>query len=214
MPRELRRPAVLGMAAALLLLAGCQTGRQDAATVEQLQAARDPRIAVQIPVTCTDVSDVCARAYAEHAAACLNLVEAADTATRAAMRSCAQQDFRQSLAHSPPGSDRLVATRGLAEATRIARDNGNDYARTALELDGLSAQLGAMPGGTPYAAYYAADNELSRVLTRAVPAEQACSTLTDAEAKLLPAGAAGDLSRNLTTLRSNLAAAMKNRGCA
>ena len=66
MPRELLPPAAaLWLGAALLLLAGCQRGKQDAATVEQLQAARDPRAAVQIPVTCTDVSDVCARAYAD-----------------------------------------------------------------------------------------------------------------------------------------------------
>jgi 1,6-anhydro-N-acetylmuramate kinase len=207
-PRKL-----LPLLATLLLLAGCQTGKQDATTLERLQVAPDSRVAVQIPVTCTDVSEVCARDYAEHAAACLNLVEAADPSTREKMRTCAQQDFRQSLAHSPAGTDRLVATRGLAEATRIARDNSADYAANARELDGLSGQLGAMPGGTAYAAYYAADNDLSRVLTRNVPPAQACATLKGAEAKLPAASAANDLGQNLTTLRNNLTTAMKNRGC-
>jgi hypothetical protein len=207
-PREL-----LPAAAALLMLAGCQTGKQDATVLEQLQATPDTRAAVRIPVTCTAVSEVCARAYAEHAAACLNLVEAADPSTRAAMRSCAQQDFRQSVAHSPPGTDRLVATRGLAEATRIARDN-SDYTANARELDELSSQLGAMPGGAAYAAYYAADADLSRVLTRNVPPAQACATLKGAEAKLPAADAASDLARNLATLRSNLTTAKQNRGCA
>ena len=207
------RPRELLPLTAVLLLAGCQTGKQDATTLGQLEAAHDPRVAAQIPVTCTDIGEVCARAYAEHAAACLDLVEATDPGTRAAMRTCAQQDFRQSLAHSPPGVDRLVATRGLAEATRIARDNSTDYASNARELDGLSGQLGAMPGGAAYAAYYAADNDLGRVLTRNVPPAQACATLKDAQAKLSTAAAAGDFGRNLTTLRSNLATAVQNRGC-
>ena len=77
-----------------------------------------------------------------------------------------------------------------------------------------TGQLGAMPGGTAYAAYYAADNDLSRVLTRNVPPAQSCATLKGVEAKLPAAGAASDLSGNVTTLRSNLAAAMQNRGCA
>ena len=42
---------LLPLAVTLLLLAGCQTGKQGAATLERFQAAADPRVAVQIPVT-------------------------------------------------------------------------------------------------------------------------------------------------------------------
>ena len=149
----------------------------------------------------------------QHAAACLNLVEAADPSTRAKMRTCAQQDFRESLAHSPPGTDRLVATRGLAEATRIARDNSADYAANARELTDCRTSSARCRAGRPTQRKYAADTDLSRVLTRNVPPAHACATLKGAEAELPAASTASDLGQNLTTLRSNITTAMKNRSC-
>ena len=211
----MRRPDPKPLAAglALLLVSACQPGKQDAQILDEVQRTRDPRIVAQQTVTCTDVSAVCGRLYEEHAAACLDLVESAGAATRAAMRRCALQDFRAALAHLPPGADQLRATRGLAETTRIARDN-EDYAANARALDGLAAQLQAMPGGAPYGAYYAADNSLSRVLTRQTPAAQACATLRDTGTALPASRAPDDLGPRLGTLRDNLAQAMKNRSCA
>ncbi|MDT7951081.1 MAG: hypothetical protein RQ966_06200 [Acetobacteraceae bacterium] len=205
-------PRALAASFALLLLTACP-GRQDAQTLEQVEGTRDPRVVAQHPVACTEVSAVCGRLYEEHAAACLDLVESAAAATRAAMRQCALQDFRAALAHLPPNADRLVATRGLADATRIARDN-EDYPANARALDGVAGQLRTMPGGAAYGAYYAADNSLSRVLTRQVPAAQACATLKDAAAGLPAGEAPADLGPRLGTLRDNFAQAMKNRSCA
>jgi hypothetical protein len=197
----------------LLLTTACQQGAQDANRLNQIQRTHDPRIAAQTPVTCTDVSAVCARLYQEQGGACLDLTESADSATRAAMRSCAVNDFRQAIAHSPPTSDQLLATRGLAEAVRISRDNAASPAADITELDTLALQLQTMPGGAAYSAYYTANNDLFRVLTKKVPANQTCATLKNAQVRLPGGGAPQDLNQRLADLHKNLTVAIVDRSC-
>lgn len=196
----------------LLLLAACQQGAEDAKQLNQIQQTRDPRVVVQTPVTCSSVSEVCARVYEEHGGACLELTESADFATRAAMRKCAVNDFRQAIAHLPPAGDKLVATRGLAEAVRISRDNAANPTGDIAELDTLASQLAGMPAGAPYGAYYAANNQLFQVLNGTIPANQACATLKDAEARLPRGNIPQDLNQRVADLQRNLTVKIK-RSC-
>ena len=132
------------------------------------------------------------------------------------MRSCAVNDFRAAIAHLPPTADKLTATRGLAEALRIDRDNDADpavRAKDTTELGALASQLQGMPGGASYGGYYAANNDLNRVLTRNVPASAACGTLKNAQASLPTGNVPGDLEPRLADLRQNLGDAMRNRSC-
>lgn len=200
------------VATILLLLAACQQGADDARQLNQIQQTRDPKVVVQTPVTCSSVSEVCARLYEEHGGACLELTESADFATRAAMRKCAVNDFRQAIAHSPPASDKLVATRGLAEAVRISRDNAANPASDIAELGTLASQLANMPAGAPYGAYYAANNQLFQVLNGGIPANQACTTLKDAEAQLPRGNIPQDLNQRIADLQRNLTVKIK-RSC-
>jgi hypothetical protein len=212
----MRTRDILLAALTCLLLISCQAGRQDVQTLSTIQQTKDPRVVAQTPVTCTDVSDVCGRLYEERGAACLQLTESADAGTRATMRRCAMDDFRQALSHLPPSANRLIATRGLAEAVLISRDNTPDAAvrsANATELAALASQLQSMPGGEPYGAYYASNNDLNRVLIRAVPAGQACATLKAAQDRLPGSGAPSDLGARLSDLRRNLAAEMSKRSC-
>lgn len=209
----MRRYERLLVTSILLLFSACQQGAQDANRLNQIQQTRDPRVVAQTPVTCTDVSTVCARLYEEHGGACLDLTESADSAVRAAMRSCAVNDFRQSIAHTPPAGDQLLATRGLAEAVRISRDNAANPTADITELDTLASQLQTMPGGAPYGAYYTANNDLFRVLTKKVPAAQACATLKDAQARLPGGNIPQDLNQRLADLHKNLTVAIADRSC-
>lgn len=201
---------------ALLTLSACQTDRPTGEQLERVENTRDPRNVVSQVVTCTEISEVCGRLYQEHAAACLDLTESAEPATRAQMRSCALTDFRQAIAHLPPAADKLPATRGLAEAVRIDRDNNPDRAAgvaDGVQLASLSTQLQGMPGGAPYGRYYASNNDLNRVLTRAVPADQACGTLESARARLPASDVPDDLRPRLADLSQQIGTAMRNRSC-
>lgn len=198
----------------LPMLAACQAGKNDAQKLAVVEQTNSGTLASQ-PVSCTDISEVCGRLYEEHGASCLKMAEAADPATRATMRSCAVNDFRQAIAHLPPASNKLIATRGLAQADLINRDNAPDEATrnaNAAELDSLAAQLQSMPGGAAYGGYYAANNGLNRVLTRKVPQNQACPTLKNAQAQLPTAGVPDDLKVRVTDLRNDLTTAI-TRSC-
>jgi hypothetical protein len=197
----------------VVLLMSCQQAHKEAQQLDVAERTKDPRVVVQKAVTCTDVSEVCGRLYEEHGGACLALTESADFANRAAMRSCAESDFRNALAHLPPAADKLVATRGLAEAVLISRDNTSNRAAAVTELDALALQFRGLPGGAPYGAYYAASNDLNRVLTGTVPANQACATLKETQAQLPTGNVPKDLNTRLADLRTNLVVAMKNRSC-
>jgi hypothetical protein len=196
----------------VLALTAC-LDRNDVLQVEINQATSDARSIP--PVTCTEVSEACGRLLGQHGAACLELTESAPASLRAEKRQCALDDFRQALAHLPAESDRLFATRGLAEALRVQRDNttGPERAAAVAELDSLAQQLRGLSGGQVYADYYLANNKLNRVYTKDIPAAQACASLAQARDEVSNDIVPQELSARMANLLQDLSTAMRSRSC-
>ncbi len=201
------------------LLAGC--GHPTSADLAQLQSFQtaDDRTVANATIACNAADPVCARLQMQQGAACERLSEAQSAAERAAMRACALRAFRQARALLPANAsdaDRLAATRGLANALKIARDNELDATarqRDEAELDQLPPALAALPGGAPYAGYYRADAALNRVLTKEIDGAAACDELRSARAGLPGAPLPADLAQRVPPLRGLIESTMRQRSC-
>ncbi len=201
------------------LLVGC--GHPTSADLTQLQGfqtANDRAVATAV-IACDAADPVCVRLQLQQGAACERLSEAQSAAERAAMRACALRAFRQARALLPTNAsdaDRLAATRGLANALKIARDNEMNAAtrqQDEAELDQLLPALAALPGGAPYAGYYRADAALNRVLTKEVDGSGACDALRAAQADLPGAPLPADLAPRVPALRGLIEGTMRQRSC-
>ncbi len=218
---------VVAMLRGLVLLVplaavGCQADKPALDQLQQVQATTDPRVVVAEKVNCVAASAVCVRLLEEHGAACLRLTEAADPASRGAMRDCALHDFAAARAQMPADATadmKLIAARGLAQALVVDRDNTMDRARytgDVAKLDAVVADLRALPGGAAYGAYFSANNALNRVLTGNVPAGRACATLAAARDGLVGVTPSGELVQRIAALRAQIDTAMHPplRSCA
>ncbi|HST75631.1 MAG TPA: hypothetical protein VLJ20_09695 [Acetobacteraceae bacterium] len=201
------------------LLAGC--GHPTSADLTQLQSFQtaDDRTVATATIACDAADPVCARLQMQQGAACERLSEAQSAAERAAMRACALQAFRKARALLPANAsdaDRLAATRGLANALKIARDNemnATTRQQDEAELDQLLPALAALPGGASYAGYYRADAALNRVLTKETDAAAACGALRSAQAELPGAPLPADLAQRVPALRGMVEGTMRQRSC-
>ncbi len=205
----------------VVLLAAC--GHPDSADLKQLQAfeGADDRVVATATVSCDAADPVCARLWLEQGAACARFTEARSGTERAAMRSCAVQAFQQAVVLTPRNAsagDRLDATRGLANALKIARDNaamGSDARQRAeRNLDAILPRLAALPGGTPYRDYFAADAALNRALVGKTSDKRICLDLQQAAGSLPTTGMPAELSARVAELRRLIDAKMQHRSCA
>jgi hypothetical protein len=200
-------------------LAGC--GHPTSADLTQLQSFQtaSDRTVATATIACDTADPVCARLQMQQGAACERLSEAQSATERAAMRACALRAFRQARALLPANAsaaDQLAATRGLANALKIARDNEMDATarrQDEAELDQLLPALAAVPGGAPYAGYYRADAALNRVLTKEVDGAATCGTLSAARADLPGAPLPADLAQRVPALRGMVEGTMRQRSC-
>jgi hypothetical protein len=199
-------------------LAGCHPTSADLTQLQGFQTADDRTVATAA-IACDAADAVCVRLQVQQGAACERLSEAQGSAERAAMRACALRAFRKARALLPTNAsdaDRLAATRGLANALKIARDNEMNAAagqQYEAELDQLLPALAALPGGAPYAGYYRADAALNRVLGKEVDGPGACATLRAAQADLPGAPLPADLAQRVPTLRGLVEGTMRQRSC-
>jgi hypothetical protein len=201
------------------LLAGC--GHPTSADLTQLQSfqAANDRTVATATIACDAADPVCVRLNLQQGAACERLSEAQSATERAAMRACALRAFRQARALLPSkasDADRLAATRGLANALKIARDNemnATTRQQDEAELDQLLPALAALPGGAPYAGYYGADAALNRVLSKEIDGAGACGALRSAQANLPGAPLPADLAQRVPALRGMVEGTMRQRSC-
>jgi hypothetical protein len=199
MRRVARLPwLILGIA-----LAGC--GHPNSADLTQLQKfqSSDDRTIAAATITCDAVDGVCSRLYLYQGAACEKLSDQGG----APMRSCAVHAFREAVALLPanaPSQDRLDATRGLANALKVTRDNAMTQAdgeQASAELGKLLPGLASIPGGAPYAGYFGADASVNHVLATGATGPEACATLRSAEASLPAGSVPPDLGSRVSSLR-------------
>ena len=201
------------------LLAGC--GHPTSADLTQLQSFQtaNDRTVATAAIACDSADPVCVRLNLQQGAACERLSEAQSAAERAAMRACALRAFRQARALLPANAsdaDRLAATRGLANALKIARDNemnATTRQQYEAELDQLLPALAAVPGGAPSAGYYRADAALNRVLAKEIDGAAVCPALRSAQADLPAAPLPADLAQRVPTLRGLIEGTMRQRSC-
>jgi hypothetical protein len=201
------------------LLAGC--GHPTSADLTQLQGFQtaNDRTVATATIACDAADPVCVRLNLQQGAACERLTEAQSATERATMRACALRAFRQARALLPANAsdaDRLAATRGLANALKIARDNEMNAAtrqQYEAELDQLLPALAALPGGAPYAGYYRADAALNRVLAKEIDGAAACAALRSAQADLPGAPLPADLAQRVPTLRGLVDSTTRQRSC-
>lgn len=203
-----------------VLPASC--GHPDSADLQQLQTFQSAgdRAVASATVDCDAADPACVRLAIEQGAACERLTEVSGDAERVAMRLCAVRAFRHAVALLPTAAgegDRLAATRGLANALKIARDNAprakGERQQDARELDAVASSLAGLPGGAPYAAYYQADAMVNRVLARETASGQACARLRDASALLGATADTADLNSRAAELRQLIAMQMQQRSC-
>ena len=226
--RAVHRPGVL---LALLLLLGCPSvpfvhpNTKDVEQLESMQKARSTGALAQVSreqIACDSVHRTCARLQMEKGGACLALAEASDPAERARVRECAASAFaaaRRLLPGDAPANEKLEAGVGLASALRLRREGATPDSRRALnaELAQTTETLRGLPGGAPYAAFFAGDVELNRVLTGETPPAQQCAALGKAAGELGGITAAPpDLAGRIEALRRNIADAQRSpaRKCA
>lgn len=203
--------------AVLLLagLAGCgHPDQADLKQLEQFRSASDATVS-QATIACDAVDPACARLWLYKGAACARLAEAPSEGQRSTMRACAVSSFRQarSLAAKDP-ADQAAATKGLANALKLTRDN--DLALRAdatAELTALLPALRATPDGGPYAGYFQADLLVNDVLAGRTTGPAACQALKDATAALPADPLPADLRSRVPALRSVAASQTRSRGC-
>jgi hypothetical protein len=213
--RHLLLPLVIAVAA-------CQPSRADLDQLARMQQAADPRANAAETISCDTRDVVCARLFLLRGAACAQLTEAPDAASRARNRNCALNDARAAvrlLPENAPPEERRRALTGLAEALKISRDNSADAAAAAAlneEISTTAAALRNVAGGAPYAAYFAADANVFRAQRSGMAEPEACRTLAAARGSLPAAGAPADLARRVTLLGTAIDAAMRPpaRSCA
>ncbi len=205
----------------LAVLPAC-CGHPDSADLQQLQTFQSAgdRAVASATLACDAADPVCVRLAIEQGAACERLTEVSGEAERAAMRLCAVRAFRHAVALLPAAAadgDRLAATRGLANALKIARDNApkatGERQQDARELDAVASSLALLPGGAPYAGYYQADATVNHVLAQETVSAQACARLRDASVQLAAATDAADLDTRAAGLRQLIAMQMQQRSC-
>src|SRR3954447_19016823 len=128
-----------------VLLAGC--GHPTTGDLEQLKRfeSSQNRAIVAETIACDAADPACVRLWLIQGAACEQMSEQMpSTAERAAMRACAVRDFRQAATlapRDPANPDRFAATRGLANALKIARDNEADPTARRADSDQLRVVL-------------------------------------------------------------------------
>lgn len=203
----------------LFAVAACGPSRSDLQQFERMRTATDPRANAAETIDCGATDLLCVRLLVLRGAACMQLAEAADVATRVRSRSCALEDFRAAQRQLPadaPADDRRKVLVGLAEAEKISRDNAADNAAAAdlnRQLAAAAGSLRPVQGGAPFAAYFEADSMVFRSLREGMADANACRTLREARG-MLPAGATPpDLARRVSGLRITIDSAIQSRRC-
>ena len=208
-----------------LLLAACAGGPPDAATrlLATYKSADTPvgRVAGETgeAIDCPDRHAVCADLWLARAEALLALAAPGVPADRRAARARgAVAASIRAEASLPPGGRADLALRGLkvrAAAGQGLRDLASDPAATAAaeaDLRRTAAALDAVPGGRPYAAWFATEAAMAATLRTVAAADVPCPLLGGFRAGLPPdppADIAGPVRRTATVLDALIA----DRGC-
>jgi len=200
---------------------GCQEPRRsDLVQLDRMKSQVDWRINAAETISCEATDLICVQLLVARGSACLQLTEDAEGAAARQRRQCSLDDFaaaQRQLPNQAPAQDRRAVLTGLASARKVTRDNTLDMAAAAALNEQITSGLPGLqtvPGGAPYAAYFASDAEAYRAQRGVMPSAESCRMLGAARSGLPGAAVPSDLARRVLLLRTAIDASMLSRSCA